>query len=72
MQQHLVLEGLEKIKTNVDHASAKQSDRDISCAMLHAELRCKSFNGLPWSHDLHAAMTTFYILKMQLTQLRTQ
>ena len=39
--------------------------------MLHAELKCKSFNRLPWSHDLHAAMTTLYILKMQLTQIRT-
>jgi hypothetical protein len=39
--------------------------------MLHVELKCKSFNRLSWSHDLHAAMTTLYILKMQLNQLST-
>jgi hypothetical protein len=40
--------------------------------MLHTELKYKSFNRLPWSHDIHAAMTTlYYILKMQMTQIRT-
>ena len=71
MQQHLVLQRLEEIKATADHASAKQIDQDITRAMLHAELKCKSFNCLPWSHDLHAAMMTLYILKMQMTQLRT-
>jgi exonuclease III len=72
LQQHLVLQRLEEIKTNADHPSAEAIDQDITRAMLHAELQCKSFNRLPWSHDLHAAMTTLYILKMQLTQIRTQ
>jgi exonuclease III len=71
LQQHLVLQRLEEIKDHEDHQSAEQIDRDITRAMLYAELKCKSFNRLPWSHDLHTAMTTLYILKMQLTQLRT-
>jgi hypothetical protein len=70
-QEHLVLQRLEDIKAKVDHSSAEKIDRDITHAMLHAELKCKSFNRLPWSHGLHAAMTTLYILKMQLTELRT-
>ena len=70
-QAHLVLQRLEEIKDTVDHSSAEKIDRDITRAMLHAELKCKSFNRLPWSHDLHAAMTTLYILKMKLTQFRT-
>ena len=71
LQQHLVLERLAAIKVQEDHLSAEQIDRDITRAMLHAELKCKNFSRLPWSHDLHNAMTTLYILKMQLTQLRT-
>jgi hypothetical protein len=71
LQQHLVLQRLEEIKEHEDHTSAEQIDSDITRAMLHAELKCKNFNRLPWSHDLHNAMTTLYILKMQLTQLRT-
>jgi hypothetical protein len=71
MQQHLVLQRLEEIKLTADHATAEQIDKDVTRAMLHAELKCKSFNRLPWSHDLHAAMTTLYILKIQMTQLRT-
>jgi hypothetical protein len=71
MQQHLVLQRLEEIKLTADHATAEQIDKDITRAMLHAELKCKSFNRLSWSQDLHAAMTTLYILKIQMTQLRT-
>jgi hypothetical protein len=66
-----VLQRLEEIKTTVNHDSAEQLDRDITRAMLHAELQCKSFDRLPWSHDLHTAMTILYIFKMQLTQPRT-
>ena len=49
LQQHLVLQRLEEIKTTADHVSAEQIDRDITRAMLHAELKCKSFNRLPLS-----------------------
>jgi exonuclease III len=71
LQTHFVLERLEKIKDHADHSSAEKIDLDITRAMLHAELKCKSFHRLPWSHDLHVAMTTLYILKMKLTELRT-
>jgi hypothetical protein len=70
-QEHLVLQRLEEIKATVDHSSAEKIDGDITRAMLHAKLKFKSFNRLPLSHDLHAAMTALYILKMQLTELRT-
>jgi exonuclease III len=72
LQTHLVLERLQEIKDNANHSSAEKIDKDITRAMLHAELKCKSFHRLPWSHDLHAAMTTLYILKMKLTELRTR
>jgi hypothetical protein len=71
LQQHLVLQQLEEIKLQEDHVSAEQIDRDIIRAMLHTKLKFKSFNRLPWSHNLHTAMTTLYILKMQLSQLWT-
>jgi hypothetical protein len=47
MQQHLVLQRLEEIKLTADHTTAEQIDKDITRAMLHAELKCKSFNCLP-------------------------
>jgi hypothetical protein len=70
-QEHLVLQRLKDIKAKVDHSSAEKIYHDITRAMLHAELKCNSFNRLPWSHNLHVTMTTLYILKMQLTGLRT-
>jgi hypothetical protein len=41
--EHLVLQCLEDIKAKVDHSSAEKIDQDITRAMLHAELKCKSF-----------------------------
>ena len=72
LQTHLVIQRLEEIKDTANHTAAEKIDADITRAMLHAELKCKSFNRLPWSHDLHAAMTTQYILKMQLSKLLTK
>jgi len=71
-QTHLVIQRLEEIKDTANHSIAEKIDADITRAMLHAELKCKSFNRLPWSHDLHAAMTTLYILKMQLSEFLTK
>lgn len=60
MQQHLVMERHETIKITLDHVSAKQIDRDITRAMLHAGLKSNhltAFPGLiiftqPWQHSI--------------------
>ena len=54
-----------------DDDDAEKIDKDITTAMLSAELACKSQSRSPWSTDLHEAMTTLHILQRHLTQLKT-
>ena len=65
--QHHVMPRLATLALAPNHEEAEKLDNDITRAMLHAELQCKSYNRLPWSTDLHQAMTTLYILKMRIT-----
>lgn len=53
------------------HELAESVKRDILRGMLHAELNCKSYKRLPWSEDVHTAMTTLHILKRRLSSILT-
>jgi hypothetical protein len=68
LQAHRVFQRLEEINDHEDHASTEALGNDITRAMLYTELKCKSFQCLPWSQDLHIAMNTLYILKLKLTE----
>ena len=69
--QHRLQEKLTSLQENLDHEIAEEIDRLMTESMLAAEKKVKYFKRLPWSTEVHTAMTKLYISKMQLAQLRT-
>ena len=70
--QHRLQEKLQTIQENQDHDLAETIDKLMTESMLAAEKKVKYFKRLPWSTEVHTAMTKLYITKMQLTQIKTQ
>ena len=70
--QHRLQDKILSLQETSDHQLAEQIDRLMTESMLAAEKKVKYFKRLPWSTEVHIAMTKLYIAKMQLTQLRTK